>query len=222
MKIEITLDDNLSKEELIYLLQYLKIINEKDEIDIDRNNFKLIEDEILCLELGKGDVSLSDEHILDLDNIKEIVNINRDFDIDKLEKMLPKSYKYLNLNNLMLIDEKFFEKHSDYFDWDKIINIPTLSEDFIENNLEKMNIKKISSKTLSLEFLLRNVNKLDVPTLYLTNYLEEVLENIFNGDNVLDYLPFIEGIRNLEYENNLLDPYRKELRDIKLDSIIND
>lgn len=221
MDLKLSIPDNLDKEELGNILKYLNILQESHKVTVDRKNVRCLEDELLTFELGKGELGLSDEYILDLDNVKKIVTNNDGFDISKLKENLSGDYKFLSIKNLSKIDYSFFEEYPEYFDWYKISSL-NISEDFIQRNFNRMNKYVISVRTLSTEFIIKNINELIVDILYMTNDLKPVLQEIFTNLNLVDYIDFITKIQNCKYPNDLLDVYLGDIRELKLTELIDE
>ena len=219
MELKMIIDDNLDDNILKDILEQIRILSENEHVNLDNKSILCITDELLAIELGKGDVSLSEYEILDLENVNKINDINKNFDITNLLQNLSNDYKELNLKNLMKIDISFFEEHPDFFNWFMVSTLE-LPEDYMNRNIDRLDMKMISQRELCDEFILENANKLYLPYLISTNDLYSVLSFMFNSEDIHEYLPFIENI--LELDKNILSPFEAEVRDLKINNILND
>jgi hypothetical protein len=219
MELKMTIDDDLDDNKLKDILEQIRILSENEHVNLDNKSILCITDELLTIELGKGDVSLSEDEILDLENVNKINDINKNFDITNLLQNLSNDYKELNLKNLMEIDISFFEEHPDFFNWTMISTLE-LPEDYMHRNIDRLDMKMISQRELCDEFILENANKLYLPYLISTNDLYSVLTLMFNREDIHQYLPFIKTISELN--KNILSPFDAEVRDLKIDNILND
>lgn len=71
-------------------------------------------------------------------------------------------FKFLNLSTLSKLPHNLFTEYPDKFDWEKISYL-SLSENFIEENIDNINFSNLDYTDVSVSFLVKYSNKLTIP-----------------------------------------------------------
>ena len=221
MELKINISDNLKESEYVSILHFLQIVSKDRDIDIDKRTVLNLEDGIDDKQFGRGKLGLSEEYTLNIDEIVNIDEINRNFDIKKLNEVPKDKLKYLHLEHLAEIDFEYIKTNKEYFNWD-ILTYLDIPEDFIDENIELFDMTLISTKSFSMEFLLKHVNQMDIKSLVFSTNLYNLLDIIFNDKNIepIDYILFLQKVDSLPESDLYLTPYIGHLRDMKIKELI--
>ena len=71
-------------------------------------------------------------------------------------------FKFLNLSTLSKLPHNLFTEYPDKFDWEKISYL-SLSENFIEENIDNINFSNLDYTDVSDSFFVKYSNKLTIP-----------------------------------------------------------
>tara|TARA_R110000772_G_scaffold2410_1_gene8355 strand:- start:62186 stop:62797 length:612 start_codon:yes stop_codon:yes gene_type:complete len=129
----------------------------------------------------------TDDLNLDLDSRKEIESILKidQYDEDMCDMLflenINNDYMMLRLRALSKLSLNIFELYPDKFNWVNI-SLLDLTEEFIENNIDRLNMEIISTKTLSSEFIIKHHKELDFNNLMITNKLPEIVEDVYSKE----------------------------------------
>jgi hypothetical protein len=94
------------------------------------------------------------------------------------------NYMMLRLRALSKLSLNIFELHPDKFNWMNI-SLLDLPETFIEANIDRLNMKIISTKTLSSDFITKHHKELTLHSLLLTNKLPREVKNVYKNEIAL-------------------------------------
>jgi hypothetical protein len=121
------------------------------------------------------------------DEIEYLLKVDQ-FDEDMCDlfflENINEDYSMLRLRALSKLSLNIFELHPDKFNWMNI-SLLDLPETFIEANIDRLNMKIISTKTLSSDFITKHHKELTLHSLLLTNKLPREVKNVYKNEIAL-------------------------------------